>query len=308
MPATAHQRSHVLVLSRADLTLLCVSAIWGTTFALLRDSLRLIHPAELMAIRFSLAAVLLLAIFPKTARLLRGPALGAGIWLGLWLTAGYFTQVMGLMTITAARSAFITSTYILFTPFLAIPLARAYPGAGDLIGIALGFTGILLFSADVGFSLRAGDLWTLGCALAFGIQIVITNIVAKKHDPIALSVIQMAVAALAGWTVVVARGGWGTPLESVPWGVLIYLAVVATALVIALQTWALARTTPVKAAVLFSTEPIFAAIFAVAFFGEGMTTQEVVGGAIILLGVFVTELWRPVLDRLKPREEPRNAV
>jgi drug/metabolite transporter (DMT)-like permease len=296
------------LLSRADLALLCVSAIWGTTFALLRDSLRVIHPAELMAIRFSFATLLLAALFPRSVRLLRVPALGAGAWLGLWLTAGYFTQVMGLMTITASRSAFITSTYILFTPFLAIPLARAYPGVGDLIGVALGFLGILLFSADVGFSLRAGELWTLGCALCFGIQIAVTNVVAKKYDSIALSVIQMAVAALAGWTVVAARGGFGTPLADVPWGVLIYLAVIATALVIALQTWALAHTSPVKAAVLFSTEPIFAAIFAVAFFGEGMTTREVIGGAVILLGVIVTELWRPVLDRLRARGEPRQAM
>jgi len=125
---------------------------------------------------------LLAVLFPKAMRAAR-PALVPGIWLGLWLTAGYFAQVMGLMTITASRSAFITSTYILFTPFLAIPLARAYPGIGEILGVALGFTGILLFSADVGFSLRAGDLWTLGCALAFGIQIVVTNIVAKKHEP-----------------------------------------------------------------------------------------------------------------------------
>jgi drug/metabolite transporter (DMT)-like permease len=287
-------------MSRADFALLCVSAIWGTTFALLRDSLRSIHPAELMAIRFSLATILLAAIFPKSVRGL-GPAMRSGLWLGLWLTAGYFAQVMGLMTITAARSAFLTSTYILFTPFLAIPLARAYPGTGELLGIALGFTGILLFSADVGFSLRAGDLWTLGCAVAFGIQIVVTNVVAKKHDPVALSVIQMGVAALAGWTVVAARGGVHVTLDRVPWGVLIYLAVIATALVIALQTWALARTTPVKAAVLFATEPIFAALFAVAFFGEGMTTREVIGGAVILLGVIVTELWRPWIARWNPR-------
>jgi drug/metabolite transporter (DMT)-like permease len=287
------------VLSRADVALLCVSAIWGTTFALLRDSLRVIHPAELMAIRFSLATVLLAAIFPKSMRSLRS-ALRSGVWLGLWLTAGYFAQVMGLMSISAARSAFLTSTYILFTPFLAIPLARAYPGVGEILGVVLGFTGILLFSADVGFSLRPGDLWTLGCAIAFGIQIVVTNIVAKKHDPVALSVIQMGVASLAGWSVVAARGGFHVTLDRVPWGVLIYLAVIATALVIALQTWALARTTPVKAAVLFATEPIFAALFAVAFFGEGMTTREILGGAVILLGVVVTELWRPWMARLNP--------
>ena len=98
-----------------------------------------------------------------------------------------------------------------------------------------------------------------------------------------------------------ARGGFHVTLDRVPWGVLIYLAVIATALVIALQTWALARTSPVKAAVLFATEPIFAALFAVAFFGEGMTPREIIGGAVILLGVIVTELWRPWMARLSPR-------
>ena len=72
-------------------------------------------------------------------------------------------------------------------------------------------------------------------------------------------------------------------------------------LVIVVQTWALARTTPVKAALMFATEPIFAAIFAVSFFGEGMTRREVWGGALIMLGVLTTELWRPVVARLRGR-------
>jgi drug/metabolite transporter (DMT)-like permease len=288
-------------LNRADLALLAVAAIWGTTFSLLRESLRLLHPVELMAIRFSIAALLVAAIYPRRLWPVRRQWLRDGAWLGLWLTSGYLTQVIGLSTITAARSAFITSTYIIFAPLIGIPLARALPGLGDYVGVVLAFGGIALFSSNAGFSLASGDLWTLGCALSFGVQIVVTHVVAKRNDPIALSVVQMAVGALAGWTLVAARGGFHTPFERVPWGMLIYLAVVATSLVIVVQTWALARTTPVKAALMFATEPIFAAIFAVSFFGEGMTRREVWGGALIMLGVLTTELWRPVVARLRGR-------
>jgi drug/metabolite transporter (DMT)-like permease len=292
--------------NRADLALLLVSAIWGTTFALLRDSLRSIHPAELMALRFSMAAVILLAAFPRRVFPLRASAVRMGSWIGIWLAAGYLTQVIGLATITAARSAFITSTYILFTPFLMIPVAGIYPRAGELLGVALGFIGITLFSADAGFSLRPGDLWTLGCAASFGIQIVITNVAAKREDPVALSVIQMTAGAIAGWALVFARGGFHTPVSQVPWGVLVYLSVVATALVIALQTWALGRTSPVRASMIFATEPIFAALFAVAFFGEGMSWREVIGGAVILLGVAVTILWKPWIEHWEARRQPAS--
>jgi drug/metabolite transporter (DMT)-like permease len=126
---------------------------------------------------------------------------------------------------------------------------------------------------------------------------VITNIVAKRSDAFALSWVQIMVGAAFGWIFVAGRGGFHTPLEQVPWGVLIYLGVVATALVIVLQTWALARTTPVKAALIFTTEPIFATIFAVTFYGEKIAGKEILGGALIILGVVVTEFWRPLAAR-----------
>jgi drug/metabolite transporter (DMT)-like permease len=294
--------------SKADLALLLVCAIWGTTFALLRDSLRSIHPAELMALRFTIATIILLAAFPRRVFPLRKQALQSGSWIGIFLATGYLTQIIGLATITASRSAFLTCTYILFTPFLAIPVAGEIPKLGELLGVALGFAGLTLFSADAGFSLRAGDLWTLACAASFGIQIVLTNVAGKKVDPVALSVVQMAVGAIAGWTIVLARGGFRTPWAQVPWGTLIYLSVVATAVVIALQAWALARTSPVRASMIFATEPIFAALFAVAFFGDRMSAREILGAAVILLGVAVTILWKPWRERREARRALRVAV
>jgi drug/metabolite transporter (DMT)-like permease len=294
--------------SVADLVLLLVCAIWGTTFALLRDSLRSIHPAELMALRFTIATVILLAVFPRRVFPLRKDALQSGGWIGIFLASGYLTQIIGLATITASRSAFLTSTYILFTPFLAIPMIGEVPRWGEIIGILIGFAGLTLFSADAGFSLRQGDLWTLACALSFGIQIVLTNVAGKKVDPVALSVVQMGVGALAGWAIVIGRGGFQTPWSQVPWATLVYLAVVATAVVIALQAWALARVSPVRASMIFATEPIFAALFAVAFFGEAMSTRELLGGGVILLGVAITILWRPWMERRDTRRAARVAM
>lgn len=294
-------------MSRADLSLLLIAAIWGTTFALLRDTMRILDPTELMAVRFTIATVVLAAIYWKRLIPVRRRWLLDGLWLGVWLSIGYLTQVFGLLTITASRSAFITGTYIVFTPFIAWAAIRTRPSLGEFLGVAVVFVGLSCFAADFGFSLSPGDLWTLGCALAFAVQIVITHVVGKRNDPIPLSVVQMGVGALVGWAFVGARGGMQVPWDRIPWGVMIYLAVVATALVITLQTWALARTSSVKAALLFSTEPIFAALFAAAFFAERMTPRELLGAALILLGVLVSELWRPAMARLKGKRPAPNA-
>jgi drug/metabolite transporter (DMT)-like permease len=107
----------------------------------------------------------------------------------------------------------------------------------------------------------------------------------------ALTIVQVVGAAVMGWIFVAARGGIGTPWNEIPWGTMVYLAVAATALVIALQTWALGRTSPIKATLIFSLEPVFAAIFAGVFFGERMHAREYLGGALILGGVAVSEIW-----------------
>ncbi len=278
-------------MNRADLALLLVAAIWGTTFALLRDSMRILHPVDLMALRFTLAFVALVAVFWKSVWPLRRRWLLDGAWLGLWLAAGYLTQVVGLVTISASRSAFITGTYVAFVPLIAVIVLKARPRISEWLGIALVCAGLVAFSADAGFSLAPGDFWTLACAFTFAVQIIITQGLVKRSGAMELSIVQIAMGALLGWVFVGQRGGVGTPWSEIPWGTILYLAVAATALVIALQTWALGRTSPIKATLIFSLEPVFAALFAAAFFGERMTGREMAGAGLILVGVLVAEIW-----------------
>jgi len=159
--------------NKADLVLLVVCAIWGTTFSLLRDSLRSIHPAELMALRFTMGTIVLLAAFPRRVFPLRRESLQRGGVIGIFLASGYLTQIIGLATITAARSAFLTSTYILFTPFLAIPLVGEVPRLAGLQP---------LYVARQLFDMRYGS--SAGKAAAL-MKAVVTNL--TEDDIIAIS-------------------------------------------------------------------------------------------------------------------------
>jgi len=281
------------VTRRADLALLLICVVWGTTFALLREALRVLTPAELVAYRFTLAAVFLIAVNVPRLRTLRWSWVRDGVWIGIWLAVGYLAQVMGLRTVSPSRSAFITSMSIAIVPFIAFLALRTRPVLGESLGVLLAVAGLVLFSADAGFSLHGGEIWTLACAAAFAIQIVVTHVVGQRSPAVPLSVFQTLVGAAAGWMLVAAGGGPVTRAHDIPWAILLYLSIVATAGVILLQTWALARTSSVKAGVLYATEPIFAAIFAVSFFGDRMTPRELIGAGLILAGVVVSELWRP---------------
>ncbi len=189
---------------RADLALLLICAVWGTTFALLRDALHVLSPAELVAYRFTLAALVLVVVNLRRLRGLRLQWVQDGIWIGVWLAAGYLTQVMGLRSISASRSAFITSMSIAIVPFVAFLALRTRPVLGESLGVALAVLGLVLFSADAGFSLQSGEIWTLACAAAFAVQIVVTHIVGQRSPAVPLSLFQTLVGAAAGGTLVLA--------------------------------------------------------------------------------------------------------
>ncbi len=277
----------------AEGALLLIAAIWGVTFPLLRETLRILDPYELMALRFTVAAVALGAVYGRRLMAVRPIALWDGLRTGAFLAAGYLTQMIGLQTTSASRSAFLTGTTLVLVPFASFAILRLGPSLGEGLGVAVAFVGLLFFYADARLSLRAGDLWTLACAAAFAIQMVYTNIAAKRSDIIAVSLVQTVVAAAAGWIFLATRGGFSTPLRAVPWPTIFYLAVPATAFILVLQTWALGKTKPVRAGVIYSMEPVFAAIFAMTMFGERMSAREILGSAAILCGVLVAELWKP---------------
>lgn len=290
----------MIVLARAggpgrfagDLALLACAVGWGTTFPITRAALEESSPLALNAARFLLATVFLIggAFRPDTKALRR--ALVPGLVLGCMLALGYGLQTWSLTLIGPSRSAFLTSFYVLFTPFLDWIWNREPPRAITLTGAVIAVAGVGVMSGGFsGSSFGLGDALTLLCALLFAAQIVGLGSALRTCAVGPLLFLQIGA---TGVLSAFASPMFETPrLSASPWLWLqiAFLSLVATNLLLAFQAYGQRRTTATRAAVLFASEPMWAAIFA-AIAGERLARSEWLGAGLVLAGILVATLPR----------------
>ena len=307
----------------ADLALVAIMAIWGSSFAVLRfffggtGAPQLASPLLLLAARMGIASALLAAYLASSKEgraqlrdlvsrraLQRGSLLRDGLLCGALLAGGFLLQVEGLQRTTASRSGFFTGLLVVLTPLLELLLFRKRPAPAALLGILLAFAGMALLAGATGpggatASAALGDTLTVGCALVFALHILALGRVAGRHPVLPLLLVQLSVVA-----VVAALVG---PLVERPrlaadprlWVAIFYLAVFATLLCLGVQTWAQRKVSPVRVALLSSLEPVFAALWASALLGEQLALREKLGGTLIVLGVAVGEAGTALLARAR---------
>ena len=281
---------------RADLSLVLVAAVWGSTFIIVKDALEQVSTMLFLTVRFSIAAVALAIIFrSKLGRhhhATRSQELRAGLVVGLCLFSGYVLQTMGLQFTGAAKAGFITGFYIPLVPLLGAIIYRRAPHLSEVLGIVLATTGMMLmtFESSTLTAVSRGDLLVLGCSFAFALHILALGHFSKHVAFEKLTLYQIAAGALIG----AATCGW---VEPVRWhltpGVIFALlmtALGATALAFAAQTWAQQFTTPTRTALIFSLEPVFAWVTSYLLAGEVLSTRAVAGAGLILAGILAVEL------------------
>ncbi|MHB1132330.1 MAG: DMT family transporter [Chloroflexota bacterium] len=275
----------------ADLSLLLVTAIWGTTFVLVKQVTEVLPPLTFIALRFSIGFLALAALFPLRLRRAGRREWGAGLLIGLLLCGGFVTQTYGLQTTTASTGAFITGLSTVLVPFAALALLRQRPGTGPLLGVALATTGLLLLTVKDDLTFGEGDLLVLLCAFCFALHITVVGKYAPRLDAVALAAIQVGVVALAAWPLALVLEQPTLAVPPTVWANVAFLGLVATGLVFFIQTLAQRLTSPTHTAVIFTMEPVFAALFAFLWLGELIGGRGLVGAALILAGMFVSELW-----------------
>jgi len=284
----------------ADLAFTLIMAVWGSSFAILRSLLgdAAASPLALVAVRMGVASALLAAYMAATPsgraqlRGLRGPIVRDGLYIGALLGVGFLLQTEGLQRTTASRSGFLTGTLVVLVPLIELVVYRKRPAPPALVGVLLAFAGMTVLSAPwsgVSQATAAGDALTLACAVVFAGQIVALGRIAPKYPVLPLLLLQLAaiaaMAAVAG-PLVETQHFSGTPRL---WMETVYLALFATLLAFGVQTWAQKILPPVRIALISSLEPVFAALWAALLIGERLTRRELVGGALIVLGVVVGE-------------------
>lgn len=272
------------------LTLVFITFVWGTTFAIIKDALETISVPLLLALRFTLAGLLLAWV--RVERRAIGPAMV----LGLLSFAGFATQTIGLDLTSASKAAFITGLSVILTPLLSALWLRnrVAPRAYLAAVVALAGLGLMSLGGGAG-AIGAGDFWLVGTALAYAFYIVYLGHVARDLPVLSLAAAQHWPMALLAWL-------WALPhvsqLQEVPaetFAAIAYLALFATALVAVLQTLA-QRVVPASlAALIFLLEPVFASLFAYLLLGEQLGALGWLGGAVVVVAMVISEM--PLLLR-----------
>jgi drug/metabolite transporter (DMT)-like permease len=282
----------------ADLSLLAITAVWGFTFTAVKQALGAADPFSFLAVRFALAAAVLLAVFPR--RVFRVTARGAALaaLIGVWLTLGYALQTTGLVYTTASKSAFITGLSVVLVPVLSLAISRVRPGLASVGAVALAAIGLYLLTASSvaqAGSVRpdgvnVGDLLTLGCAAGFALHIVTAERVAPRYDPVPLAFWQIVITAIVCG--LIAAASPARRLDLTPWALsaLIVTGVLATAVAFLVQMWAQRRTSATHVAVIFTAEPVFAALFSWLIQHEVLGPRGLLGGGLILCAVLVAQV------------------
>jgi drug/metabolite transporter (DMT)-like permease len=290
--------------TRAELYLLAVTLIWGSTFVITKGLLQDVSPFLYTALRFSGAAILLALFSLRSVATLRQATVVKGGILGLLLFLGFILQTIGLQYTSASKSAFITGMLVVLTPICQIIIERRPPQLGNLIGIAFVTIGLYFLTSPEGSEFNIGDLLTLGCALCFALHIVYLDIFSQVHQPVQLAFSQFLASGILAFLGVFLY-------EDVTWhpnpkllGALAYLTVFATLIALFVQVKYQKDTTPTRAAVLFSVEPVFAALIAYFFVGEVLGVIGVLGGGLIVAGMLISELSDVLLPKRKSPTAP----
>jgi drug/metabolite transporter (DMT)-like permease len=287
---------------KAETALLGNTILWGASFVIVKGALAGISPILFLALRFSLAALVLLAVFRRRpgARAVGRREFQAGVLVGTLLFLGFLLQTVGLEFTTPPKSAFLTGMTSVAVPLVAALVYRIRPQRSELLGLLTATAGMSLMTLEgpIG-SMNRGDVLTLGCAVAFAGHIVTLGHFSEKMSFEALSLIQVATAAvLAGalfWWVEPARIAWRANLLAA----ILVTGLLCTAWAFTVQAWAQQYTSSARTALIFTLEPVFAWLTSYFFVGEGLSARAAAGAALILGGVLLVET-KPLNPRLHP--------
>jgi drug/metabolite transporter (DMT)-like permease len=282
------------------LALVVVTAIWGYTFVPVQKAIAVYPLFAFLAVRFAISTATLAPFAWRPLRALPRRGWAAGLGAGTLLAAAYGLQTAGLELTTVTSTGFITGLYVVFTPLIALAAFRTPVPAPVWIGVVLSLAGLLLLSGAPGGS-WAGNLLVLGNAVAQSLQIVAMERFAPRYDARALTFLQMSVA-FAGFTVVaVATGQVEAPPDAQTWYALVVTGVFAGALGYLVATWVQSRTTAARAALVFTLEAPFAALFGVLLLSETLGWAGWLGCSVMLCGIILAEpAAASVLRRLVP--------
>ncbi|EGK14804.1 DMT superfamily drug/metabolite transporter [Desmospora sp. 8437] len=284
---------------RADAALLSIAFVWGSTFVLVQGAIDTLPPFAFLAFRFGLASILLWGFLcwrGKHRQAFAKQTLRPGIFLGLWLLMGFSFQTLSLLYTTSGKSGFLTGLSVAMIPILSFFILGLRPRPNAWAGVALSVMGLYLLALADFSRINQGDLLAMLCAVGFGLQVVYTSKYAPRAGALPLVTVQVTLVTVASLVLSFLFEPWNLLLRKHPWAepgvwmAVLVTALFATVLAYVGQTYFQRETSPNRVALIFAMEPVFAALTDYVWLGVSMTGWGLTGGALIFVGMILSEL------------------
>ena len=275
----------------ADLSLLFVAIIWGSTFIIVKQSVENIPVFSFLFMRFALAGMLLILINAPKLKAIDKGVLADGVMLGIALFLAYAFQTFALTTTSASITAFITGLFVVFVPILSSVFLRKLPRQEAMIGVVFATIGLAFITLQGKFLVSFGEFLALVCAFFIAIHIILTDKLSRRNDFGLLTLVQVNIVALFSLIFSLFLDPRVIPIQFNNQLIfsLIINSVFATFVAFVIQTSMQKYTTPTKAAIIFIMEPVSSAFFSYWIGGELLTAKQYVGTSYILLAMVFTE-------------------
>ena len=285
----------------ADILLLLVALVWGSTFVIVKTAISETGPFSFIAVRFLIAGSLLLiwyGVKPGKPEIRHDRRFyTGGLLTGLVLCAAYSAQTVGLMSVSAGKAAFITGLSVVLVPVGARVFFNVKTDLYAFLSRPAAL-GLGLMSLRLPFLMETGDLLVLICAFCFAFHILFVAAYAPLGDPVLFTAIQLLTVSLGAFIgVLFFEKKLVIPASA--WPSILFTSLAATIFAFLTQSTVQRYTSPTHTALIFSSEPVFGAIFAWLLAGEMLSTKEAVGAAAIVIGMLVSETRNVRLSRDK---------
>lgn len=277
---------------KADLLLVMITAFWGMSYFLTDLCLNEMPPLFLTAFRFLLAFFLLGAIFLKKVVRVNAVTLKFSLLVGLSLAACYILYGYAVTRTSLSNAGFICALPVVFTPLLDFVFHRVKPKRRLLFALILCTVGLALMTLNEQFRPRSGDLLSLGVALTYAIDLLLTE-KAVRHpevDPLALGVWNLAVVGVLTLVLSFLIETPVFPRTPVTWGAAIFLGIFCSGIAFVIQSVQQQYTTATHVGLIFTLEPVFSATVAFFLAGERLKPRGYIGAALMLLSLILMEM------------------
>ncbi|RLQ95244.1 DMT family transporter [Falsibacillus albus] len=298
----------------SEASLFFVTFIWGTTFVIVQNALSVIPPMTFNFIRFLLAGILLLPFLYFTkkrtqAKRMRLKLFASGIILGIFLFLGYSLQTIGLQYTTPSKAGFITGLSVVLVPLLSFAFLKRRAAPIVLVGAAFSAIGLYLLTFAGSHAINKGDVYVFLCAIGFTFHILYTHTFSKNGSLLSLTIIQIfTVSILSGMASLAVENPFHAIKPDIIFSrnvlfAIMVTSVFATSAAYLIQTISQTYTSPAKTAIIFTMEPVFAALTSYFWIHERLSGSAAMGCFFILSGMVLAE--NPFIRIMKKKKAVR---